>query len=84
VLPAFAATENNAGHCASRELMPQAGGGCHLLISEAQIAPQVFLPNPCSHESNLPHSYFVRQELPAAGCGRYRIRRIKSEWRSDL
>jgi hypothetical protein len=90
MLSAFAATENNAGHFARRELMQQAAGGCHLLISEAQIAPQVSLPDPYAHECNLPHSHFVRHDWPWLGVAAsasvriYRIRRIKSEWRSDL
>ena len=67
MLSAFAAAENNARHLARRELMQQAAGGCHLLISEAQIAPQVFLPNPYAHECNLPHSYFVRHDWLASG-----------------
>jgi hypothetical protein len=64
--------------------MQQAAGGRHLLISQAQIAPQVLLPNPYAHECNLPHSHFVRQDWQWLGRRRYRIRRIKSEWRSDL
>jgi hypothetical protein len=67
MLSAFAATENNAWHFARRELMQQAAGGCHVLISEAQIAPQVFLPNPYAHECNLPHSHFVRHHWPWLG-----------------
>jgi hypothetical protein len=67
MLSVFAATENNAWHFARRELMQQAAGGCHVLISEAQITPQVFLPNPYTHECNLPHSHFVRHDWPWLG-----------------
>ena len=67
MLSAFAAAENNARHLARRELMQQAAGGRHPLISEAQIAPQVFLPNPYAHECNLSHSYFVRHGWQGLG-----------------
>jgi hypothetical protein len=67
MLSAFAATENNTWHFARRELMQQAAGGRHLLISEAQIASQVFLPNSYAHECNLPHSHFVRQDGQSLG-----------------
>ena len=62
MLSAFAAAEHDAWHFARRELMQQATGACHLLISEAQIAPQVFLSNPYAHECNLPYSHFVRHD----------------------
>jgi len=67
MLTAFAATENNAWRFARRELMQQADGGRHPLISEAQIAPQVFLPNPYAHECNLSHSHFVRHGWQGLG-----------------
>ena len=65
MLSAFAAAENNARHFARRELMQQAAGGCHLLISEAQIAPQVFLP----HRQGSEDGHYRSYELRAGGDG---------------